>query len=665
MRRLTLPLLAAALLVVHSSRAADTHWVADNGAAPSWAACESDTDPGGASSYCTLAQANTYADCSGAACDTVHLTTGTYGTTIAPSHSGSSSSNQLTFRSAPGAAPVVDVNGGMYGVLLDGVDYVKIEGLEIREADILVRITGGASYNEISNCEIHDSTGTANGGITIGTHGGVTEQTKNVHTWIHDNIIYRAGAADASCNDVSNLMKVGYSCPEPCDEDHLSGYVTVENNVMYHGGHHVIEFMGPPYNVVRNNVFHNEDWIAALPNDNCTYCTEEDDTHPFTAGLFGNRNGAVDDTHHSLFEGNRYGHAGLPSDGNGAVGTNCGGPNNIFRHNFFFANKGAGTYFRYGSRTEGDDGVLYNNTYFHNAFHPSCRANEFDETIVLHSSVTGVSIINNLIHSPGLASRQIWCRGGGGGVHNCDGQGHTIQGNFFHEDGDPGFVDPDISDPGSVTLPDLSLTATSPAIDGGMPLTAVASVTDTHTMVVDNAMFFQDGSWGSALSQVDADWICVGRVDNCVQLSSIDYQTSSVVTVGEHGASPSDEVWLYRNSVGRTVLAGDGPDQGADEYGAAGSGGAAGAGGQGGTGASAGAGGGPGEGGTGAAGAAAGQPVDETDGCGCRTRRRGRPGRAAGAWLLLGLLAVVRRRCPGRKRCAPCWSSKGGPQGPG
>jgi hypothetical protein len=133
---------------------------------------------------------------------------------------------------------------------------------------------------------------------------------------------------------------------------------------------------------------------------------------------------------------------------------------------------------------------------------------------------------------------------------------------------DPLFVDDDLSNPTSLTLPNLALSSGSDAIDAGSALTTVA-VSDSGSgtaLVVSDALYFQDGSWGSSLSDVVGDWIAVGTVGNVAQIASIDYSTNTITLSGSITRSDGDSVWLYKNSSGDVVLKGAAPDYGAYEW---------------------------------------------------------------------------------------------------
>jgi hypothetical protein len=148
--------------------------------------------------------------------------------------------------------------------------------------------------------------------------------------------------------------------------------------------------------------------------------------------------------------------------------------------------------------------------------------------------------------------------------------------------GDPKFTNPDISNPASKTLPDLSLQSSSSAIDGGTYLTtATNSGSNSTTLTVADALYFQDGTWGSDLARastglggtMQADWIAIGTVNNTVQIASITYGAynapAGTITLSSPMTWTSGaRIWLYKKSDGKVVLNGAAPDYGASEYGA-------------------------------------------------------------------------------------------------
>jgi hypothetical protein len=135
---------------------------------------------------------------------------------------------------------------------------------------------------------------------------------------------------------------------------------------------------------------------------------------------------------------------------------------------------------------------------------------------------------------------------------------------------DPSFINTSMSDKTSLILPDLTFGAGSAAINGGTYLTqANGTGSNSTTLIVDDALYFQDGTWGSDLARgvtLFPDWIAIGTINNVVQISSINYSTNTITlsfpTTWSNGAS----IWLYKKSDGTQVLYGSAPDYGAYEY---------------------------------------------------------------------------------------------------
>jgi hypothetical protein len=152
--------------------------------------------------------------------------------------------------------------------------------------------------------------------------------------------------------------------------------------------------------------------------------------------------------------------------------------------------------------------------------------------------------------------------------------------------GDPKFVNPDISNPSSKTLPDLALQASSGAIDGGTYLTTATNAgANSTTLTVADALYFQDGTWGSDLARasaglggtMQADWIAIGSPSNVVQISSISYGSynnpaGTITLASPKTWSNGASIWLHKKSDGAVVLSGSAPDFGAYEYAGTGSG---------------------------------------------------------------------------------------------
>jgi hypothetical protein len=143
--------------------------------------------------------------------------------------------------------------------------------------------------------------------------------------------------------------------------------------------------------------------------------------------------------------------------------------------------------------------------------------------------------------------------------------------------GNPLFNNPNISNPASTTLPDLTLQSGSGALNGGTYLTtATNSGTGSTTLTVADAQYFQDGTWGSDLSRpaaglcgtMQADQIAIGTVTNVVRISAVAYGTYNAPAGTITLASPMTwstgaSIWLYSKSDGTVVLVGSAPNYGA------------------------------------------------------------------------------------------------------
>ena len=136
--------------------------------------------------------------------------------------------------------------------------------------------------------------------------------------------------------------------------------------------------------------------------------------------------------------------------------------------------------------------------------------------------------------------------------------------------GDPKFTDTTLTNYSSATLPNLALQSSSGAIDGGTYLTtATNSGSPSSTLAVDDARYFQDGTWGSDLARgvtLFPDWIAIGSVGNVVQILSIDYSTNTIRLASSVNWGIGAPVWIYKKSDGSQVLYGAAPDYGAYEY---------------------------------------------------------------------------------------------------
>jgi hypothetical protein len=523
------------------------HWVSPTGSV-SWANCESAAPLSGVSA-CAMATANQNA----AAGDTIVIRGGVYNTNIQPARSGSAT-NRITYRGYDGETVRISDAGTAAGIELNGVDYVTITNVTVRDTYQLVNIRNGSDYNEISHCTLSHGTGPMNSGVNILTNR-VTTLTKNTHNWIHHCTIYGAGFINAACDDAGGLISIGGDNTL----DGLSDHNTIEDNEIYWGAHHALR-VNTRFNVVRNNFIHNEGYFAASAACQLQACTPD--------GLYGNRvltvlNNHVDraawfsDTY-NLIEGNRIGSAGLAADGNGADALTLGGERDIARYNTIFDAQEQGIYFRSPGNIA-DHNRVYNNTVAYNGQGPQCRIDAYPGFskggVRLPAGANNNVLKNNLLF-------------GNSGIEvENSGAGNVLTGNWLAANGNPLFVDSRLGHPPTATAPNLFLRAGSGAIDNGVALTLAdgAGISATQ-LVVDDALYFQDGSRGSALSSIQADWIAIGSVSNIVQITRVNYATNTITLASPKTWSNRARIWLAQDSDGTVVLEGAGPDQGAHEF---------------------------------------------------------------------------------------------------
>jgi hypothetical protein len=602
---------------------AATLWVSPTGTA-SYSSCASSTPLAGTSA-CSLAAVNS----SAVAGDLINLRAGTYTTGIAPSNSGtgtlpSGPFSFITFQAYPGETPTFSVSGGGTVIDLTGLAYIRINGITVNYggSGYTALLRNGSNHNEIENSTFNSTNG-HNMLFYVASLATSSSGPWATHNWIHNNTFNTSGQAHGTngtgCTDGGgDVMDVGhaYSSTYAYEADN---YNTVENNVFNHAPHATIENYGM-YTVFRNNVTHNEPWSPGCPT--YTYPPTYSSSNPNFAsynGSYGHRDVEFDDDFvrvatYDLIEGDRFGNAGANDTNGGADDFSLAAPQNIVRYNFFFAamnpglrlkgnwNGGAGGFGHGGTYNR-----VYNNTFYQNGYGytagATCGTNScpWGQSSIGTENTSANVLVNNILYLSYSYTARGWDIDSEGApsngwstleaMHNwCTGVQKGGDFDMLGEDGctgvsaqgDPKFTNPDLTNPSSTTLPDLSLQATSPAIDGGTYLTtATNSGTKSVTLTVADALYFQDGTWGSDLSRstaclggtMQADSIAIGTVTNIVKISSVTYGTYSAPAGTITLASPTTwssgaPIWLYSKSDGSIVLVGAAPDYGASEYGA-------------------------------------------------------------------------------------------------
>ncbi len=548
--------------VVFAGDGSNIYWVSPTGRA-SWSDCESANSLSGVSA-CSLSTANANA----VAGDTIYMRAGTYNTRINPGNSGTSVDSRIVYEAYDGNRTVIITNTTSgHGILWDNKDYIKIKGVVIDAfggglTGRAFQITNGSSYNEFAYCTFNGR-GTDDGnkiwdGISYEIGGEPC-----VHNWFHHNIFARTGWIE-NCQDVD-----GWQLGVPRHDNH-SGNTTFENNEWYGGGHHLLETFSR-YNVIRNEFFHHEAWLDDPPG-----C----DQHPPSArnGKYGNRNIQIyyeptgpyqtvsdgDNGAYNLIEGIRTSNASMAIDGKQGGNIVLTSGKNIVRYNDSFYSETFGIYFKTGDiEARGVSNRVYNNTLYYNGQDSQFYGDGFGEGNEWRRGIVDMCdqgscpdniVMNNIIY---------------GTYNNYDiffKSSNTAVNNWLSTDSDPQFVDTTLSDPTSRTQPDFTLQPSSPVIDQGTSLTqANGAGAGSTTLIVDDALYFQDGTWGSALADHQADWIAIGTVGNVVQISSVNYDTNTITLTVPMSWSDNARIWLHKISDGTQVLHGAAPDLGAHE----------------------------------------------------------------------------------------------------
>ncbi|MGO9531063.1 MAG: hypothetical protein ACLP3B_07765 [Syntrophobacteraceae bacterium] len=402
--------------------------------------------------------------------------------------------------------------------------------------------------------------------------------------------------------------------------DSTSNYNTVDENTFYCGGHHDLEVYSR-FNVIRNNYFHNDGCAStsvfhpATINGNSITCGYNPDYN----GLWGGRNvqipyGMENEDMYDLNEGNRYGASGAPPDTDGGDGLTISGGGAIHRYNVITSAQNNGIMVKAGSEN------IYDNRIYNNTVYDSARwQNETHQQSGWEGAnfrfyeggpyEVGNVVKNNIFYGYGPGSSgtagvytgvtpatgEDWWNVGSSnvdtsGVENSSNTGRSATKNLIYNNlctvkdslgmcsiygQNPDFVSPDTSWADALNnpaLPNLALQSGSPAINTGTSLTQTnGSGTNSTTLVVNDAMYFQDGSWGSDLARgvnFFPDWIAIGTVNNVVQIAEggINYSTNTITLASPMTWSNGAPIWLYKKSDGTRVLYGSESDIGAIPY---------------------------------------------------------------------------------------------------
>jgi hypothetical protein len=467
--------------------------------------------------------------------DTVYIKAGNYTSYIAPNNSGTSS-NRITYRNY--GTDTVTVQNAAYGISLDGKSYITVQGINFYNLDRFMYLENSANYNIIAYCNFDQMR-------SFVDWAGSRIWTLSSYNWIHHCRFSIYGECNISGSAKGSVFEIGYDDGET---SYSGNHNLIENCTMFSGGHHVLGVNGR-YNVIRNNYLYNAPWTRGK-GERTLYV-----------------NGYAASAGWNLIEGNRFGYADFPCGNTwGAPGTAVSTEYNIMRYNAYYYNNLAGIEFYTSDNYNSGPNYnkVYNNTFNDNGWNGAPDPQSAQISFPNHGTKYSIkynAIKNNLYYDAPTVYNK---------TSNVSYSDQTFAGNYNGDvSGDPKFVNATstIGTPTDTSYPNLNLQAGSPAIDTGTYLTRVA-VADTGagtSLKLENAGYFQDGSWPPS-GTIQGDWIAVGTVSNIIQISAINYATNTVTLANSISRDDLDPVWLYKKSDGVRVLYGSAPDAGAYEF---------------------------------------------------------------------------------------------------
>jgi PKD repeat protein len=446
--------------------------------------------------------------------DTVYIRGGTYNENhqsacINPRNSGGPD-NFITYTNYNNEQVII---GNVYQPVYtrESSDYICIKGLIVdggsrssSEIAYGMRIYG--SHNIIQDCIVRNG---REGPWGRGIHIAETSS----YNQILNNIVHHIGQPQPpAANDNGDGIYISEG----------SHHNLVEGNEAYACGHTTILVYGP-YNVIRHNNFHNEDWGRSA----------EMGSHDTAR-------------RHNVFEYNRIHHSDNLDEGSYPnYGMQSDQPGSIIRFNTFYQNYGHGLEIWAGHPWNGSHTRLYHNVICESGTIGSGYGYEgfgicLNELSGLEDGAfRDVVIKNNILYNnryDGIYYKP----------QNTDPNDHTAESNFFHSDGNPRFLDE-----GQL---DFHLQEDSPCIDAACWLTHTrSSGSGTHIPVGDASYF----SYGYGI--VEGDLIQLQGQSQTAMVVDIDYDNNILETDRSLNWQSNQGVSLAYN--------GSAPDIGAFEFG--------------------------------------------------------------------------------------------------
>ena len=482
----------------------------------------SDSNPGTAAlPWKTITKANQALS----AGDTVYIKSGTYTNYISPTRSGTSSS-PITYKNFGG--DTVTVQSTSYAISLVGKSYITVQGITFTNVDRFMYLEGASNHNVIA---FNRFTNTRN---ATAEWAGSRIWEGSSYNWVHDNVFGDYGECTSSGSDDGSVFEIGF---DDGDASQAGNYNLVENNVMYHGGHHVIGVNGN-HNIIRNNYFYNYNWTRNHGNRNLYL------------------NGRASYSNRNLIEGNRIGYSDKPCDAFGAPGVRSQRNSTSFAGTRSFTTILAAC----SSRSLTTTGPVPTIT--------GCTATPswtmggrltadrmISSAARLHSTIGRLRSLSRATRSKTICTYdapRVY------GYNSTTANDQIFAGNYNGDaSGNPKFVNATTTpgDPTDTSYPDLHLQSTSPAIDVGAPLTVIVSAGGTGTSFqLSDASYFMDG-WGL----IPGDEIQLVGTAQRARITAVNYSTNTVTL-------DRSVTWTQNQGVG-LPYEGTSPDAGAYEFG--------------------------------------------------------------------------------------------------
>ena len=470
--------------------------------------------------------------------DTVYLRGGIYtgnvnavSTTL--TNSGTFAS-PITMAAYPGETPVIaGIVSPYVGFQLNGQSWYVFDGITWSNCYKHITMTSCTNI-VVTNCTFGwaNKTNSMWAGIYIAANSAtVTVQNCTFTDW---------GQINSDWEDIGTNIQIMDATTN--DSTHA---ILIENNTFNHGGHDCLDIRRGASNVViRNNYFHNEEWMQT--ND---YPVVGSDPKGLGLSAYGNRLVELSGGSRILIESNRFHYAGVhPDSGGGGQTLDLSGINNsIIRKNTCAFGWKMGMWLESGSATN----YIYNNVVYGSSELPedslSWRGGIISSSFNPDTSASN-RIVNNIVWNNDAASSL-------GEFNSYTLTWNLLRANFTNDLSDPLMVDATdyYTYDGTGNQPDFSLQTSSPCIDAGVFLAFVTSVSGSGTsVVVDDAGYFCDG-----FDMVNGDVIQFEGSTDTFTLTDVDYATDTVTL-------DSSATWTNGQGVS-LVYYGSAPDQGAYE----------------------------------------------------------------------------------------------------